>query len=159
MIPYCLHHGIGLLPWSPQAGGSLARPVGTKTTRSEALKTTLTEADEAIVHRVAEVAEKKGWKMGQVALAWVRSKSITSPIIGASSVRLQVLCKLQVHLSLTFYLQIQRLEESVVSDKELTPEDIKFLEEPCVILFVSAGYNLTRYCLTSYVTKDVRGHS
>ena len=32
----------------------------------------LTEADEAINKRVQEVAEKKGWKMSQVALAWLR---------------------------------------------------------------------------------------
>lgn len=39
----------------------------------------------SIVRRVQEVAEKKGWKMGQVALAWI-NKRVSSPIIGFTSV-------------------------------------------------------------------------
>jgi len=39
----------------------------------------------SIVRRVQELAEKKGWKMGQVALAWI-NKRVSSPIIGFTSV-------------------------------------------------------------------------
>jgi aryl-alcohol dehydrogenase-like predicted oxidoreductase len=39
----------------------------------------------SIVKRVQEVAEKKGWKMGQVALAWI-NKRVSSPIIGFTNV-------------------------------------------------------------------------
>jgi aryl-alcohol dehydrogenase-like predicted oxidoreductase len=33
MLAYCKFNGIGVIPWSPIAGGDLARPVGTETLR------------------------------------------------------------------------------------------------------------------------------
>jgi len=56
--------------------------------------------------------------MSQIALAWVASK-VSSPIVGISS--------------------IQRLQESIIEEIELTPEVIKYLEEPCV--FCLRGYS------------------
>jgi aryl-alcohol dehydrogenase-like predicted oxidoreductase len=38
----------------------------------------------SIVRRVQEVAEKRGWKMSQVAFAWI-TKRVSSPIIGFTS--------------------------------------------------------------------------
>jgi aryl-alcohol dehydrogenase-like predicted oxidoreductase len=58
---------------------------------------------------VQELAEKKGWKMSQVALAWI-NKRISSPIIGFSSV--------------------DRIDEAIeVRGKTLTEEEEKYLEE------------------------------
>jgi aryl-alcohol dehydrogenase-like predicted oxidoreductase len=58
---------------------------------------------------VQELAEKKGWKMSQVALAWINTK-ISSPIIGFSS--------------------IERMDEAnEARGKTLTEEEIKYLEE------------------------------
>jgi aryl-alcohol dehydrogenase-like predicted oxidoreductase len=58
---------------------------------------------------VQEIAEKKGWKMSQVALAWI-NKRISSPIIGFSSV--------------------DRIDEAIeVRGKTLTEEEEKYLEE------------------------------
>jgi aryl-alcohol dehydrogenase-like predicted oxidoreductase len=55
------------------------------------------------------LAEKKGWKMSQVALAWI-NKRIASPIIGVSS--------------------IERMDEALdVRGKTLTEEEEKYLEE------------------------------
>ena len=55
------------------------------------------------------MAEKKGWKMSQVALAWI-NKRISSPIIGFSS--------------------IERIDEAIeVRGKTLTDEEEKYLEE------------------------------
>ena len=69
----------------------------------------LREIDVKTIARVQELAEKKGWKMSQVALAWV-NKRISSPIIGFSSV--------------------ERLEEACdVRGKTLTDEEEKYLEE------------------------------
>jgi hypothetical protein len=51
--------------------------------------------------------------MAQVALAWIGRK-VTSPIVGFSSVK--------------------RLEEAIIPGKTLTDEEIKHLEEPCVML-------------------------
>ena len=56
-----------------------------------------------------ELAEKKGWKMSHVALAWI-NKRITSPIIGFSSV--------------------ERIDETLgARGKTLTEEEEKYLEE------------------------------
>ncbi|KAI6008441.1 NADP-dependent oxidoreductase domain-containing protein [Pisolithus marmoratus] len=116
MHAYCKYHGIGLIPWSPLAAGALARLPGVSTTRTKALEQTpfkmvYTDADTAIVNRVNELAQKRGWKMSQVALAWSQSK-VTSPIVGANSV--------------------SRVQESIIKEFTLTPEEISYLEEPYV---------------------------
>lgn len=121
MNKFCLETGVGLIPWGPLSQGQLARPyhVNGSTVRSSG-KPSLPEADVAIISRVEELAQKKGWKMGSVALAWLNHKGISSPICGFSSVA--------------------RLDEALeVRGKELTPEEIKYLEEP-------------------YIPKNVLGH-
>lgn len=56
-----------------------------------------------------ELADKKGWKMSHVALAWI-NKRVTSPIIGFSS--------------------LKRMEECLnAKGKTLTDEEEKYLEE------------------------------
>ena len=65
--------------------------------------------DEEIIDRVEELAKKKGWKMSEVALAWI-NKRVTSPIIGFSSV--------------------ERIDEAIgVRGKTLTEEEERYLEE------------------------------
>lgn len=90
MIPYCKAHGIGLIPWGPLQGGDLAKPADQSSTRKEMTKGTPFEKasskeDLVIIGRVQELATKRGWKMSEVALAWVDSK-VSSPIVGCSSV-------------------------------------------------------------------------
>ncbi|KAG2128431.1 Aldo keto reductase [Suillus cothurnatus] len=114
MLAYCKYNGIGVIPWAPLASGLLARPVGTETTRlnsikGAALEKKVTSVDAIIINRVEEVAKKKNCKKSQIALAWVASK-VSSPIVGISSV--------------------QRLQESIIEEIKLTPEEIKYLEEP-----------------------------
>lgn len=116
MNPYCHNTGVGLIPWAPLYRGLLARPLGTTaTTREESMKSHpmfkgIDEADHTIIKRVMETAEKKGWKMSQVALAWTIQKN-TIPIVGFSN--------------------LARLDEAVgVQGKRLTEEEIKYLEEP-----------------------------
>ncbi|EGO03516.1 hypothetical protein SERLA73DRAFT_158140 [Serpula lacrymans var. lacrymans S7.3] len=124
MLAYCKYNGIGVIPWAPLAAGALARPFGTETTRVVSGKGTIfeskySEADKTIIERVEAISKTKGWKMSQVALAWANSK-VTSPIVGFNS--------------------IARLEESIIPGYELTPEEVKSLEEP-------------------YQPKPVRGHA
>ena len=71
MIAYCKYHGIGLIPYSPLAGGALARPHDAQNTpRSKALASygiiKAKETDAEIIKRVEEVAKKRGWAMSQV---------------------------------------------------------------------------------------------
>lgn len=61
------------------------------------------------MQRVEELAQKHGWKMSHVALAWI-NKRVASPIIGFSSV--------------------ERMDEALEArDKVLSEEEEKYLEE------------------------------
>ena len=95
MIPYCKAHGIGLIPWGPLQGGALAKSPDQSSARKDTAKGTprekkFSKEDHEIVSRVQEVAKKRGWKMSEVALAWVDSK-VSSPIVGCSSVSFALL--------------------------------------------------------------------
>jgi aryl-alcohol dehydrogenase-like predicted oxidoreductase len=112
MNKYCDLTGVGLIPWAPLCRGILARPPSAEKTERSAedrAKTGYSEVDKQIVKRVQEIAEKRGWKMSHVALAWI-NKRIASPTIGFSSV--------------------ERIDEALeVRGKELTEEEEKYLEE------------------------------
>ena len=117
MNAFCDETGVGLIPWAPLCRGHLARPPSAfgSTIRSEGEKTNPVfttghaESDQRILERVQEIAEKKGWKMSHVALAWI-NKRVSSPIIGFSSVA--------------------RMDEALdARGKELTVEETKYLEE------------------------------
>jgi aryl-alcohol dehydrogenase-like predicted oxidoreductase len=89
MHPLCLDQGVGVIPWSPLARGRLARvPEERTTTRSSTdpiADRMYTEADDAVVRAVAEVAKARGLSMAQVALAWMLHKeAVTAPIVGAT---------------------------------------------------------------------------
>jgi aryl-alcohol dehydrogenase (NADP+) len=91
MLPLCIDQGIGVIPWSPMARGRLARPWGEVTDRTagdeygKTLYTPSEATNEAINAAVARIADARGVKMAQVALAWVLQKQpITAPIIGAT---------------------------------------------------------------------------
>ena len=91
-----------------------------KSTRSSG-KSPLPEGDVQIIGRVEALAQKKNWSMSHVALAWLSGKGVSSPIIGFS--------------------RVARIDEAIgMRGKDLTEEEIKFLEEP-------------------YIPKHIMGHS
>lgn len=117
MNRFCNDTGVGLIPWAPLCRGHLARPPQDfgSTQRSKEEKELqkgshgTVEPDLTIIKRVQEIAEKRGWKMSHVALAWINQR-VTSPIIGFSS--------------------IARIEEAIEArGKILTDEEEKYLEE------------------------------
>jgi aryl-alcohol dehydrogenase-like predicted oxidoreductase len=122
MIPQCLDQGVGVIPWSPLARGVLAGNRGRQgernTTRASSdgfadyLYAQPTDFD--VVDRVVEVAEERGVKPAQVALAWVLQKpGITAPIIGAT--------------------KLSHLEDALAAEElTLTEEEVARLEEPYV---------------------------
>ncbi|RDW92623.1 alcohol dehydrogenase-6 [Coleophoma crateriformis] len=117
MNKFCNETGVGLLPWGPLSHGMLARPLGVGSARTKGASdgsSSIGEADAAIINRVQELAEKRGWKMSQVALAWIREKGCI-PIVGltsASAEKMDELC--------------------AVRDLKLTAEEVTYLEEPYV---------------------------
>jgi 1-deoxyxylulose-5-phosphate synthase len=89
MHPLCLDQGVGVIPWSPLARGRLAKlPDQRTSTRSSSdpiADRMYGEADDAVVHAVADVAKARGLPMAQVALAWMLAKeAVTAPIVGAT---------------------------------------------------------------------------
>lgn len=99
VIPAALHNGIGLLPWSPLAGGFLsgkyARGGGTDETQARYTdanpmfqyigeKLAGTERNWATLAEVRRIADEAGATPSQVALSWVTNRpSVSSTIIGA----------------------------------------------------------------------------
>lgn len=94
MIPYCRDEGIGLVPWSPLAGGRLARARGVETPRTatDAISPAVWDGNAAlntpIIDNLQRVAARRGVSMAQEALAWLLSKPyITAPIVGTTDPR------------------------------------------------------------------------
>jgi 1-deoxyxylulose-5-phosphate synthase len=122
MIPQCIDHGVGVLPWSPLARGLLA---GTRTREGDRLTTRARtdsfgdslytpEVDFAVVDRAAEVASERGVPPAQVALAWLLHKpGVTAPIVGAT--------------------KLEHLEDALAAvELSLTEDETVRLEEPYV---------------------------
>lgn len=93
MLPLCRAEGIGVLPWSPLARGFLAgnrRPGDFgETTRAKtddfAHRLYYQDSDFKVVDQVTEIANRRGVRNAQVALAWLlQQPGVTAPIIGAS---------------------------------------------------------------------------
>ena len=90
MVPFCAQENIALTPYSALASGRLARLPGENgTARAEKdayakFKYDATaEQDNAIIARVAELAEEHGVTMTEISLAWLLTK-VTSPVVGAT---------------------------------------------------------------------------
>ena len=93
LIPICEQYGVSRIPYSPLAGGHLThRGWESGTARSNTDKTIRKKYDHAkendlqIIDRVAEVAERLGVTMTEVALAWTLAKGVAAPIVGATKV-------------------------------------------------------------------------
>src|ERR1039457_4744781 len=118
MIGLCLGEGIGVIPWSPLARGRLARPWQDEHTKryetdqfGKSMYSKSEEADRKVVDRLGQVAEQRGVARAQLALAWMLSKPVTAPIVGAT--------------------KPHHLQDAVAAlSLRLTPEGIASLEEP-----------------------------
>ena len=122
MNPLCLEEGVGLIPWSPLAGGTLAGSREAGTTRSKSPMTAgryTRAADQAVIDAVKTVAQARGEKPAQVAIAWLLSKpAVTAPIIGAT--------------------RLEQLDDPLKAvDSPLSAEEIAALEAPYVAQAVS----------------------
>src|SRR3954469_12159375 len=115
LMAMCADMGVGLVPYSPQGKGRLARPWGEQSRRSTVDKVVQAfdaPRDEPVINTVQELARDRGVTMAQVALAWVLTNPIVSaPIVGAT--------------------KAHRLSEAVAAlDLRLTSDEITALEAP-----------------------------
>jgi aryl-alcohol dehydrogenase-like predicted oxidoreductase len=111
----CADMGVGVVPYSPQGKGRLARPWGDQSHRStvdHVVQSFDSPLDEPVVEAVQRVSEARGATMAQVALAWVlKNPVISAPIVGAT--------------------KPHHLPEAVAAlDLRLTGEEIESLEQP-----------------------------
>ena len=89
MTKLCDEDNIAMTPYSALAGGRLAKHPGETSKRLEEdsyakLKYDATaEQDNAIIRRVAKLAEKRGVSMTEIALAWLLTK-VTAPVVGVT---------------------------------------------------------------------------
>ena len=88
MNPLCQEEGVGLIPWSPLAGGVLAgsRERGSARSKSAMGRDRYNRpADQAVIDALKHVAEARGESPAQTAIAWLLSKpGVTAPIVGAT---------------------------------------------------------------------------
>jgi aryl-alcohol dehydrogenase-like predicted oxidoreductase len=95
-LDMCAEYGIGVVPWSPLAGGFLAGkyrrgeepPADSRAANDENFREGyLTDENFDVLGVVREVAEEVGAPEAQVGLAWLlHHEQVTAPIIGARSV-------------------------------------------------------------------------
>lgn len=83
----CAKYRIGVIPYSPLAGGFLTgkyrRGVTPDSVRAKGLQHACTEQNFALIDEMEKLANEKGASISQIALAWLLSNPvITSPIIG-----------------------------------------------------------------------------
>ena len=117
LIPICRQYNVSLIPYSSLAGGHLTHKTwesGSK--RSDTDKVLKDKYDRAkdndmqIIGRVAELAEKYGVTMTEIALAWHYAKGVAAPIVGAT--------------------KVAHFDDAVRAvDISLNEEDVEFLEE------------------------------
>ncbi|TVY09079.1 aldo/keto reductase [Paenibacillus cremeus] len=120
MLPLCRAEKIAVIPYSPLASGRLTRDRGERTNRSKTDQVqkikydVMADADQSIIDRAAELANKRGVPRSQIALAWLLQKQpVTAPIVGAT--------------------KLTHLEDAVGSlSVKLTPEEVAYMEEPYV---------------------------
>lgn len=118
MAPMCNLENIAMTPYSALASGRLARKPGETSARMEldayakGKYDATEESDNVIIHRVAEIAEKREVSMTEVSLAWLMTK-VTAPVVGAT--------------------KLHHIEGAAkAAELKLTAEEIAYLEEPYV---------------------------
>lgn len=91
LLPVCEAEGIGVIPWSPLAGGFLTGKYdrdeepeeGLRAAGDEYTKNRFTEENWAVLDVIEEIAAEKDVTPAQVSLAWLLHKPVVdSPIIG-----------------------------------------------------------------------------
>ena len=118
MIPFCEDQNISILPYNPVAKGFLSGKYN-RNTKNESIRFKTDPGlaakffkpeDFDVLDMVIQIANEKDVKPAQIAIAWLLTKTITSPIIGVT--------------------KKSHVEEAVDAlDIKLTNDDIKRLEE------------------------------
>ncbi|GGN88850.1 aldo/keto reductase [Haloarcula pellucida] len=90
LLPVCAEEGVGVVPWSPLAGGFLAdkydrdnAPTSGRASEDEYTANRFTEENWAVLDEIRAIADEKDATPAQVSLAWLLHKDVVdAPIIG-----------------------------------------------------------------------------
>lgn len=116
MAKFCLEENIAMTPYSPLAGGRLAKRPGETSKRLlednyAHLKYDATaEQDAIIIDRVAQLADKYGVSMTEISLSWLLTK-VSAPVVGTTKLH---------HID----------DAAKAVNLTLTADELAFLEEP-----------------------------
>jgi aryl-alcohol dehydrogenase-like predicted oxidoreductase len=110
VIPAAQNYGLGILPWSPLAGGLLSGGSSDPKARSAGLGSARAERQEQL-DAYELFAQERGWTPSELGLAWLlHQPGVTGPIVGPRTVG--------------------QLESAVAAlDIKLTDEDLTQLDE------------------------------
>lgn len=105
LLPACRTFGIGIIPYSPLAGGVLtgkyrggARPTGTRGADQEAagfFTRQLVGNDETVIDQLVQWAEARGKTVGELAIAWLTSQPEVSTVIAGATSTEQISANVQ----------------------------------------------------------------
>lgn len=115
MIPFCQSEQIALTPYSPLAGGRLAKQPGVMTKRlkedtyAKFKYDQTAKMDQEIIDRVYKLAKKHQVSMSEISLAWLLTK-VSAPIVGTTKLE-----------------QIDTMVKA--TELILSPAEIEYLEE------------------------------
>ncbi|WP_394353979.1 aldo/keto reductase [Haloarcula sp. JP-L23] len=90
LLPVCAEEGVGVVPWSPLAGGFLAgkydrdsAPTSGRASEDEYTANRFTEENWAVLDEIRAIADEKDATPAQISLAWLLQKDVVdAPIIG-----------------------------------------------------------------------------
>jgi aryl-alcohol dehydrogenase-like predicted oxidoreductase len=128
MIPYCIHEGKAVTPFSPLARGLLSGVEDSLRNKTDNFTSDQygDETSRSIARAVAQVAKERGVKSSQVALAWVVNRpGVTSTLIGVET-------------------EAQLDENLAALDIQLTAEEMQVIDRcytPCDVI---NDYNVNR---------------
>ena len=116
MAKFCLEENIAMTPYSPLAGGRLAKRPGETSKRlledsyAHLKYDATTEQDGIIIDRVAQLADKYGVSMTEISLAWLLTK-VSAPVVGTT--------------------KLHHIEDAAKAvNLTLTADELAFLEKP-----------------------------
>ena len=93
LLPFCRAHGVGIIPYSPLAGGMLTGkyrsgepvPSGVRGHNNPGFQQQLTERNLTLVGRLESFARDQGHTVGELAIAWLLSRPEVSSVIAGAT--------------------------------------------------------------------------
>jgi aryl-alcohol dehydrogenase-like predicted oxidoreductase len=134
--PFCQKYGLAMIPYFPLAGAMLSgtykrgvTPPGTRGAMRPTFKTWDTERNWGVQEKLAAFAESRGWKLPQMAVAWLLTRPMLCTVIAGADA-------------------VEHIETNVQAlDVHFTPEDLEEIDRITLVeedRTIAPIYRLTR---------------